>query len=201
MQVEVFAALIAAFVSIIVSSFSAIISIFQNRKTRRVSVVTNQTIEHKEKVFQNVSNILALTHPLLVDDPCENDFLLLKKKILIECSQFEIRIRPIYDEAFEQITAMRTLVKIFFKCLKKQNDNNTEKIALSAAHTKFRELMSCFDDANWSYIKEQSDGKKMKKDTFKGLYKSQVENFTNKEKKREKKLPEWLDNLGAHNKA
>jgi len=189
METNLLAPIAAAIVSIIALCVTNIISIIENKKSRHISVVTNQTIEHKEMVFKNAARILAMTHPLLVYDPCEDDLLRLKKKLLIVCSEFEMRIRPVYSETFEQITAMRNLVKIFFKCLKKRKDNIDDIKKLSEEHTKFRELMSSFDSANWKYIKLQSDGKKREEGTFAKIYKEQQKDFY----EYNEKLKEWTD--------
>ena len=95
METSLLAPMIAAIVSIIALCVTNIISIIENKKSRHISVVTNQIIEHKERVFKNAAEIIALTHPLLVYDPCENDLLRLKKRLLIACSEFEMRIRPV----------------------------------------------------------------------------------------------------------
>jgi len=189
MEINLLAPMVAAIVSIIALCVTNIVSIIENKKSRHISVVTNQTIEHKERVFKNAAEILALTHPLLVDEPCENDLLRLKKRLLIACSEFELRIRPVYPETLEQITAMRCLVKSFFHCLKLQYGNTENIKELSEAHTKFRELMSSFDSANWHYIKLQSDGKKWKPGKFAQLYKDGRIDFD----KVINKPKEWVD--------
>lgn len=187
MEINLIAPMVAAIVSIIALCVTNIVSIIENKKSRHISVVTNQTIEHKERVFKNAAEILALTHPLLIDDPCEDNMLRLKKRLLIACSEFEIRIRPVHYETFEQITSMRSLVKIFFKCLKEKN-NTIDYKKLSEAHSKFRELMSSFDSANWHYIKLQSDGIKREAGTFAKLYLKQKNEF----EKFDNNLKEWI---------
>jgi len=62
MGTNLFAPMIAAIVSIIALCVTNIISIIENKKGRHISVVTNQTIEHKERVFKNATEIIALTH-------------------------------------------------------------------------------------------------------------------------------------------
>ena len=62
-------------------------------------------------------------------------------------------------------------------------------IKLSEEHTKFRELMSSFDSANWEYIKEQSKKGSGEKGTFAGMYKTQKEDFD----KFNNKLKEWIE--------
>ena len=189
MEIAFITPIIAAIVSIVALCVTNIVSIVENKKGRHITIVTNQTIEHKERVFQNVAKILTLTHPLLIDDLRENDLLRLKKQLLIACSEFEIRIRPTSNETFEQITVMRSLVKIFLKCLKEQKNNIADMKKLYEAHTKFRELMSCFDSASWYYIKLQSDGKEREAGTFTQLYASQKCEFD----KLANRPIEWID--------
>jgi hypothetical protein len=189
MESNLLSAIIVLIGSIVGLVVTNLIAIYENKKGRYISVVTNQTIEHKEMVFKNAAKILALTHPLLVYDPCEDDLLRLKKKLLIACSEFEIHMIPVYTEAFDQITAMRYLVKIFFKCLKERKDNTADIKILSEAHTKFRELMTSFDSANWEYIQLQSDGKNKGGEIFKDLYEKRKKAFD----ENKNKLKEWTD--------
>ena len=177
MENNLLAPMIAAIVSIVALCVTNIISIIENKKSRYITVVTNQTIEHKERVFKNASEILALTHPLLIIEPCENDLLKLKKKLLLACTEFELRIRPVYNETFEQISAMRRLVKLFLKYKKQPTNNNIDFDKLYEAHSEFLMLMSCFDSANWHYIKMQSDGKKRVPGTFAKSYFEQKQSF------------------------
>lgn len=175
MDKALIAPMIAATVSILALCVTNVMTFLENRKNRNVSVITKQTIETKEKVYQNAVKILAQTNPLLLTEPRAADS---KKEVLTACSGIEVLLRTTRSEGLDIINVMRALVKAFF-------EKNPDVKRVQELHTQFREMMSTYDSAYWSYIKHQSSGKRNKKGSLASNFKRKLEDYENTAKPEE----------------
>ena len=142
--------------------FNLVVTTRENNKKQYVKVVTNQRLNNKSIIRDNVKVLLSNSNTFalaLLDEQA-------LKQCIASVAAVETVLKPVYKEDNALLGAMNELIKELHVHL---DNKNNEECVQAARQNLFNEY-SVYDLADWRFIKKQAHGNHYDSDDFEKIY-------------------------------
>lgn len=171
---------IASSVSFIGIILGFIFAWMENKRSRYIEIITNQTIKNMLFLRENAALFSALTRPEIIKD-AKKDIKNYKFQLIHAATNIEAIMKYRFDKERDMINIVRRTTKLCLNYYDKQTNEVKQEILI--LNEKFYELMSVYDYSDWQYIKAQARTRPYKEfPDFDNIYDNQKELFDNSEK-------------------
>lgn len=152
----------------------------ENKRSRYIEIITNQTIKNMLFLRENVALFSALIQPEIIKG-AKKDIKNYKFQLVHAATNIETIMKYRFDKEREMINIVRELTKLCLSYYDKQTNEVKKEILF--LKEKFYVLMSIYDYSDWQYIKAQARTRPYKEfPDFDKIYDRQKELFDNAEK-------------------
>lgn len=152
----------------------------ENKRSRYIEIITNQTIKNMLFLRENAALFSALTKPEVIRDAKKN-IKNYKFQLIHTATNIEAIMKYRFDKEREIINIVRRITRLCLNYYDKQT--NEIKQELIDLNEKFYILMSVYDYSDWRYIKAQARTRPYKEfPDFDNIYDNQKKLFDNSEK-------------------
>lgn len=171
---------IASSVSFIGIVMGFVFTWVENKRSRYIEIITNQTIKNMLFLRENAALFSSLTQPEIIKS-AKKDIKDYKFKLVYAANNIEAIMKYRFDKEREIINIVRKVTKL---CLSYYDEQTNEvKKEILSLNEKFYLLMSVYDYSDWQYIKVQARTRPYREfPDFDNIYDKQKELFDNSEK-------------------
>lgn len=172
--------IIASSVSFVGIILGFIFTWMENKRSRYIEIITNQTIKNMLFLRENTALFSTLTRPEIIKDAKKSNKNY-KFQLVHAATNIEAIMKSRFDKEREIINIVRRTTKLCLNYYDKQTNEIKQEIIF--LNEKLYELMSVYDYSDWQYIKAQARTRPYKEfPDFDNIYDKQKELFDNSEK-------------------
>lgn len=171
--------IIASSVSFVGIILGFIFTWMENKRSRYIEIITNQTIKNMLFLRENTALFSTLTRPEIIKDAKKSNKNY-KFQLVHAATNIEAIMKYRFDKEREIINIVRRTTKLCLNYYDKQTNEIKQEIII--LNEKLYKLMSVYDYSDWQYIKAQARTRPYKEfPDFDNIYDKQKELFDNSE--------------------
>lgn len=152
-NIGVLVQIIASSASLIGIILGFVVTWLQNKRSRYIEIITNQTIKNMLFLRENAAMFSALTRPEIIKDD-GNDIRNYKFQLMQASVNIEAIMKYRFDKERYIINLVRKLTKLCLNYYEEPSDELSQEIKL--LNNEFYTLMTVYDYSDWQYIKAQA---------------------------------------------
>lgn len=152
-DVGVLIQIIASSVSLTGIVLGFVFTWIENKRSRYIEIITNQTIKNMLFLRENAAMFSVLTRPEIIKGD-GNDIKNYKFQLMQASVNIEAIMKYRFDKERDMINLVRRLTKLCLAYYEKSSDELSQEIKL--LNNEFYMSMTVYDYSDWQYIKAQA---------------------------------------------